>query len=95
MDITFKDSDIEGIRKNVARYAKLGIKIHFTETDVRCNKKGGHRKLCQYSNPWPQEHLEKQAEIYSKILQICLDEPLCENFETWGFTDRSTFLPDG
>jgi len=39
--------------------------------------------------------LDKQAEIYSKILQICLDEPLCENFETWGWSDRRTFLPDG
>ena len=87
---------INGIRENVARYAKLGVKIHFTEMDVRCNKAGQTCDLINWkSNPWPQESLERQAEIYSKILQVCLDEPLCENFESWGFTDRKTFLPEG
>jgi endo-1,4-beta-xylanase len=36
-DMNFSDAEIEGIRVNVARYAELGVKIHFTESDVRCN----------------------------------------------------------
>ena len=96
MDVKFSDAMINGIRENVARYAKLGVKIHFTEMDVRCNKAGQTCNLINWkSNPWPQKNLERQAEIYSKILQVCLDEPLCESFESWGFTDRKTFLPEG
>ena len=29
-----------------------------------------------------------QAEVYAALMQACLDEPMCESFETWGFTDK-------
>lgn len=32
--------------------------------------------------------------MYLNFLQICLFEPNCMNFETWGFTDKyADFLP--
>jgi len=29
--------------------------------------------------------------VYRRLLRVCLQEPRCKNFETWGFTDRYTW----
>lgn len=49
-------------------------------------------KVCAYGDTWPDSALETQADIYSKFVQLCLDEPNCMNFETWGFTDKYSSL---
>ena len=37
--------------------------------------------------------LKAQAEVYGRVLRACLARPgVCTNFETWGFTDRYTWL---
>lgn len=38
IDINYDDEHYDSIRKNIQRYAKLGLKVHFTEIDVRCNQ---------------------------------------------------------
>ena len=60
--------------------------------DVRCPLVGG--AICGA------DRLAAQAVIYGDILQACLDNVLpgpsgkggCKSFETWGFTDRHTWL---
>lgn len=37
---------------------------------------------------WPQEAIDKQGRLFGQMLLICLNEPNCMNFETWGFTDK-------
>ena len=60
----------------MARLAKLGLDVHVTEMDVICGTG------CS---------LEQQAAVYRSVLAICLAQPACKNFETWGFTDRYTW----
>jgi GH35 family endo-1,4-beta-xylanase len=36
--------------------------------------------------------LYTQAKIYNKLLNICLASPNCLSFETWGFTDKYSFV---
>ena len=86
MNVDF-DSMIDGVVANMKRYEELGIKVHFTEIDVKCHMKNGKCKS------WTESELQKQANVYQKLLQACLEAANCESFETWGFTDKYTWLP--
>jgi len=44
---------------------------------------------------WPASALKKQADIFSNFLKICLEEPNCLSFESWGFTDEYSSKPTG
>jgi endo-1,4-beta-xylanase len=37
IDIGYDDEHYAAIRKNIQRYNEIGLKVHFTEIDVRCN----------------------------------------------------------
>lgn len=93
MDITYSDENIQGIKQNVERYALIGVEVQFTETDVRCNQ-FDWIETCKFTGDWSQDALDRQAEIYGEILKICLNAPNCMNYESWGFTDKYTFLDD-
>lgn len=84
--IDYDDEHYAAIRKNIQRYAALNITVHFTEVDIRCNQTSAD--ACIYNSTWPDEALEKQAEIFNNLLAICLEESNCESFETWGITDK-------
>lgn len=74
------------IAKNLERYDKIGIKVHFTEIDVKCRTKNGK---CQ---GWNADTLAKQSQVYYGLLNTCLSAPNCESFETWGLTDKYSWL---
>lgn len=38
IDINYDDDHYDSIRKNIQRYNSIGLKVHFTEVDVRCNQ---------------------------------------------------------
>lgn len=88
LDITIDDSSFEGIRSNIKRYNDLGLIVHISEIDVRCAR---HPKTCNVTS-WPESYLERQAYVFSKILQVCLEQPNCVSFESWGITDKHSFL---
>ena len=55
--------------------------VHITELDVKCPDQCG------------EEAQEAQAKVYADVLRACLSQPkVCRSFETWGFTDRYTWL---
>eukprot|EP01060_Flectonema_neradi_P012284 TRINITY_DN19155_c0_g1_i1.p1 TRINITY_DN19155_c0_g1~~TRINITY_DN19155_c0_g1_i1.p1 ORF type:complete len:357 (+),score=84.26 TRINITY_DN19155_c0_g1_i1:64-1071(+) len=58
---------------NFQRFASLGLEIHVTELDISCDQS------CT---------LDQQAAKYEQVLKLCLDQPSCKSFETWGFTDK-------
>jgi endo-1,4-beta-xylanase len=37
IELDFDDHMIEGVRKNIQRYNELGLTVHFTEMDIKCN----------------------------------------------------------
>lgn len=58
IDLFYSDDDIEGVRQNIQRYAKLGLNVHFTEMEVRCNSTASN---CALPNEWPWTDLLTQA----------------------------------
>ena len=85
MHILDLNPDVESIAKNIARFGKLGIQVQFTEMDVAIpvNKDG---------NPSHPEDLVKQAEVYREIAEICAKNPACTALQTWGFTDKYSWI---
>lgn len=73
----------QGVRmaENLERFAKLGLEIHITEMDVQMSGSAARA-----------ERLEKQAQVYREVLQICLRQPRCKVFTLWGFTDAHSWL---
>ena len=65
-------AQFDGVAANMERLARLGLQIHLTELDVTCEA-----THCT---------LEEQASVYRSMLRVCLREPACTSFETWGFT---------
>ncbi|MBP5447572.1 MAG: endo-1,4-beta-xylanase, partial [Treponema sp.] len=71
----------DAIRKNIRRYADLGIKICFSEVDVRI----------------PLSRLEelepKQKEIWKSLMKLAVEEPNVESFIVWGVSDKNSWIP--
>lgn len=71
--------------KNIKRYADIGMEVIFTEIDVRILMTDyDANKTLQLTN---------QAENYRKLIRLCLDNPNCKTFMTWGFTDLYSWIP--
>jgi endo-1,4-beta-xylanase len=69
------------VASNIKRLTELGLEVHITEMDVRCNP-DSHGNICDATR------LQSQAKIYGGMLSACLQyAPKCKSFETWGFTD--------
>lgn len=73
---------------NIARLVALGLQVHITEMDVRCKP------------PCGADRLATQATIYAGVVKACKDNSVapgtagCKSVETWGFTDRHTWITD-
>jgi len=85
MHIYNLNPNLTSIAANFARFGKLGIKIHITEMDVALpvTKDGSVKNSID---------LEHQAEIYGEIVKICLHTPGCSAVQTWGITDKYSWL---
>jgi len=73
--------DPNQVSQNIDRLTKLGLEVHITEMDVKLDGGGTD-----------QQKLQKQADVYGSLLKACLAFPNCKSFESWGFTDRYTWL---
>jgi endo-1,4-beta-xylanase len=73
--------NLASLRQNIRRLAALGLEVQFTELDVRLPSASGF-------------NLGAQADTYKDLLGICLAEPACTLFQTWGFSDRHSWIPD-
>src|SRR5579863_2188485 len=71
---------IDSYAKNLGRFANLGLELHITELDIRLSD----------SNP---ESLAKQAKLYGEITKLCVEQPACKLIQTWGFTDKHSWIP--
>lgn len=75
LDLNFSPTAAR-MAENLERFAKLGLEIHITEMDVRLSGPGSKA-----------ERLQKQAQIYQEVLQVCLRQPRCKVFTLWGVSD--------
>merc|ERR1712151_536413 len=68
-----------GMRSNLQRYQDLGLEVHITELDI------------EHNGQWDAAAEAKQAGMYRRLLEICLEFQACKTFSLWGFTDKSTW----
>jgi endo-1,4-beta-xylanase len=74
-----------GLAQNIRRLTALGLQVHITEMDVRIPV-----DLNGIGSP---VSLQRQAQAYQRVLAICLQNPGCTAFQTWGFTDKHSWIP--
>ena len=79
--LTDQGVDLERFAQNLRRFADLGLELYVTEMDVRLPL------------PTTPELLERQAAIYRGVLETCLTFPSFRGFQTWGITDRHSWIP--
>ncbi len=77
-------ADVASISANIARFTALGVQVHITEMDVAL-------PVDANGNARP-EDLQKQADIYRQIAGACLSHPRCTAIQTWGFTDKYSWI---
>lgn len=84
LHISKLDYDTGAVAANIARLTKLGVQIHITELDVSLpvDANGQARD----------EDLRRQAEVYRGVLRACLQNPGCTAIQTWGFTDKYSWI---
>lgn len=84
MHISDFDFDTDAVAANIARLTALGLQVHITELDVSLplNASG------QAGN----ENLQRQGDIYRRVVHACLQNPGCTAIQTWGFTDKYSWI---
>ena len=77
-DLPYKE---EAVRKNIRRYAELGIKICFSEVDVRM-------PLARADI-----YAQTQIDIWRSLMKLAVEEPNVESFIVWGISDKNSWIP--
>jgi endo-1,4-beta-xylanase len=82
-------ADTVSISENIKRLTELGVQVHITELDVALplDRNGNDRD----GSPRP-EDLQAQADVYRRIAVACLSHPGCTAIQTWGFTDKYSWI---
>jgi endo-1,4-beta-xylanase len=80
MHIRLNGTNFKSVAENFARFTALGVEVQITELDVaiaNSNVSGN----------------ERQAKIYSQAVAVCTQNPGCTAIQTWGFTDKHSWVP--
>jgi endo-1,4-beta-xylanase len=64
---------------NLQRFATLGLDLHITELDIRLSDSSS-------------ASFNAQAKLYGEMAAICVQQPACKLFQTWGFTDKHSWI---
>jgi len=81
IDLKFDDpAKLTSFAKNMQRFADLGLELHITELDIRLSD----------SSP---ASLAAEAKLYGEITTLCVQQPRCKLLQTWGFTDKHSWIP--
>jgi len=75
-------SQLAAIDQNIKRYAAIGVKVSFTEIDIRVQTSSDQTAAFQ-----------TQARNYKSLMEICLNNPNVTTFVVWGFTDKYSWVP--
>lgn len=78
---TINGFNYASFERNMQRFADLGLYVLITELDVRMQL------------PVTDQKLAMQAEVYRNVLSSFLRIPTALAFQTWGFTDRYSWVP--
>jgi len=84
MHISNLDFDTSALAANIARLTALGLQVHITELDVSL-------PVDSAGQAQPSD-LQKQADLYRRIVKACLHSSGCSAIQTWGFTDKYSWI---
>ncbi|HLU70038.1 MAG TPA: endo-1,4-beta-xylanase [Fibrobacteria bacterium] len=73
--------DTAAIRQNIRRIAALGLRVSLTEIDIQHGNSGTPTTA----------QLETQKEKYKALMTVCVTEPSCKSFFTWGVNDNQSW----
>jgi endo-1,4-beta-xylanase len=84
MHVSRLDYNVDAVGKNIERLTKLGLQVHITELDVSLpvDSQGKANDA----------DIQRQADIYRGIVRVCLQNPGCTAIQTWGFTDKYSWI---
>jgi endo-1,4-beta-xylanase len=85
MHVTGVELDTDAITRNIARLSALGVQVHITELDVSLPVDANGITASS-------DDLKAQADVYGRIIRICLQTPACTAIQTWGFTDKYSWI---
>jgi endo-1,4-beta-xylanase len=85
MHLTANPQPLAGMEANIKRLIDLGLQVQITELDVRLPLDAGGKPA--------DSALATQAQIYRDIVALCLKFPKCTAIQTWGFTDKYSWVP--
>ncbi len=85
MHLTTNTGSLASMESNIKRITDLGLQVHITELDVRLPVDSSGNAAASA--------LATQAQIYHDIVALCLKYPLCTVIQTWGFTDKYSWIP--
>jgi endo-1,4-beta-xylanase len=84
MHISQLDFDEAAVTNNIARLTALGLQVHITELDVALPTSS--------TGQAQDDDLQKQADIYRRVVRACRQSPGCTAIQTWGFTDKYSWI---
>ena len=84
MHVANLHADVASLSANIKRFTALGVQVQITEMDVAL-------PVDAQGNARP-EDLQLQADIYRKIANACLSHHGCTAIQTWGFTDKYSWI---
>jgi endo-1,4-beta-xylanase len=85
MHIGLKPGSLESMATNIKRITDLGLQVQITELDVKVP--------VDASGAATAESLEGQARVYGTIVGLCVKNPHCTAIQTWGLTDKYSWIP--
>ena len=85
MHFTTSTPSVASMDANIKRITDLGLQVHLTELDVRLPVDSSGNATAA--------NLTAQAQIYKSVVSLCLRYPLCTAVQTWGFTDKYSWVP--
>jgi endo-1,4-beta-xylanase len=71
----------QAIRDNIKRYEALGLKVEFSEIDIRVPV------------PTSDELIVQQTAMWQSLMDIAVTEPAVESFVMWGYSDVNSWIP--
>ena len=77
---------LSSLDANISRLAALGLQVHITELDVGLPITANG----QLRDP---RDARRQADLYALVARACVESPACTAFQTWGFTDKYSWIP--
>ncbi len=79
--LSFADPNtLNSFTMNLKRFSELGMEIHLTEFDVALDAGDA-------------QSLAAEGDLYKKVTLICMQNPNCKMLQTWGFTDKYSWIP--